>query len=202
MTMAKIIKIMAMMCSLSMTVTCPLGPHIHMLKAKGIFPVNTHINANTVRITLSSLYLFFLLISRIDWLHYDRKRKDDKRQCQWDDGDLNNISINQDRVTHLAPKGWWCAAVINLTSQHGKQKDRNSAQKGETEEDSTEERNRGRQHRRETQRKTAQKRETEEDSTEERNRGRHHRREKQRKTAQKRERESSENCGRQIWRNR
>ena len=64
MTMAKIIKIMAMMCSLSMTVTCPLGPHIHMLKAKGTFTVN--INANTVRNTLSSFYLFFLLISRIE----------------------------------------------------------------------------------------------------------------------------------------
>ena len=69
--------------------------------------------------------------------------------------------------------------MINLTSQHGKQKDRNSAQKRETEEDITEERNRGRQHRRETQRKTAQKRETEEDSTEERKRGRQHRREKE-----------------------
>ena len=66
MTMAKIIKIMAMMCSLSMSVTCPLGPHIHMLKARGIFTVNTHINANTATNKLSSLYLFFLLISRID----------------------------------------------------------------------------------------------------------------------------------------
>ena len=66
MTMAKIIKIMAMTCSLPMTITCPLGPHIHMLKAKGTFTVNANINANTATNTLSSLYLFFLLISRID----------------------------------------------------------------------------------------------------------------------------------------
>ena len=92
-----------MMRSLSLSVTYPLV--LHTRKSEDSFAVNTHTHTQEGRNTLTSLHCSYLSIHPIDCAIRGNRGEED-RHSKNDNDAQNSFSINQDRVTHFAPKGW------------------------------------------------------------------------------------------------